>query len=168
MKAFFALLLFAVSAPAFAQTAGAIYQQACGPKDAEFVVEQVKGQPPTAPEPGKALVYFIQKESGPYFTTRVGLDGAWVGAIQRDSYISVSVAPGEHHACAASQDRKNPGAELVHFTAEAGKVYYYLVRGIAGSVGYGSFATMELGAADRDEALFLLASDPMSVAEPKQ
>lgn len=168
MKALFALLLFAVSASATAQTADAIYKQACGPMDASFEVEQVKGQPPAAPEPGKALVYFIQKESGPYFTTRVGLDGSWVGVIQHDSYVFVSVVPGEHHACAATQDRKHPGAELVHFTAEAGNVYYYLVRGIAGSTGSGDFATMVFSAADRDEAHFLIASDPMSVSKPKQ
>jgi hypothetical protein len=165
MKSLIALLLFAVSASATAQTADAIYKQACGPKDASFVVEQVKGQPPAAPEPGKALVYFIQ-EASPVFVTRVGLDGAWVGVIQRESYIFASIAPGEHHACAASQDRKRRGAELVHFTAEAGGVYYFLVRGIVGNA-EGTFATMIFGAADRDEALFLIASDPMSVSKPK-
>jgi hypothetical protein len=165
MKVLFALLLLAVSASATAQTADAIYQQACGPKDARFVVEQVQGQPPAAPEPGKALVYFIQKQSAPIFVTRVGLDGAWVGVILHNSYIFVSVAPGEHHACAATQDRKKPGAELVHFTAEAGKTYYFLVRG---NGGYGDFATMEFGPADRDDALYSIASNPMSVSKPKQ
>lgn len=170
MKVLFALLLFAVSASATAQTADAIYKQACGPKDASFDVKQVFDvEPSAAPEPGKALVYFIQKESGPYFTTRVGLDGSWVGVIQHDSYFFVSVVPGEHHACAATQDRKHPGAELIHFTAEAGKTYYYLVRGIAATTSDSSnFATMVFGAADRDEALFLIASDPLSVAKPKQ
>jgi hypothetical protein len=168
MKTSFALLLFAMSASATAQTADAIYKQACGPKDVEFVVQQVQEQAPTAPEPGKALVFFVQKETLPIFITRVGLDGAWVGVLQHASYIFASVAPGEHHACVATQDRKNPGPELVHFTAEAGKVYYYLVRGIAGGGEYGSFATTEFGPADRDEALFLIASDPMSVSKPKQ
>ena len=169
MKALFAFLLFAVSASANAQTADAIYKQACGPKDASFDVEQVLDvEPSAAPEPGKALVYFIQKESGrPYFTTRVGLDGSWVGVIH-DSYFFVSVVPGEHHACAATQEQKHPGVELIHFTAEAGKTYYYLVRGIAATTSDSSnFATMMFGAADRDEALFLIASDPMSVAKRK-
>jgi hypothetical protein len=167
MKALGTLLLFAVSASATAQTADAIYKQACGPKEAAFDVQQVIRQPPTALEPGKALVYFIQKENDPIFITRVGLDGAWVGVIQHDSYIFAYVAPGEHHACAATQDRKHPGPELVHFTAEAGKVYYYFVRGIAGGGEYGGFATMEFGPADRDEALYLIASDLQSVAQPK-
>ena len=167
MKVLLALLLLAVSASACAQTADAVYQQACGPKEAGFVVEQVKGQPPLQPEPGKALVFFIQKEDLRVFITRVGLDGAWTGVLQHDSYIFASVMPGEHHACAATQDRKNPKPELVHFTAEAGKVYYYLVRGYAGGGEHGGFASMVFGPADRDEALYLLASDPQSVAKPK-
>jgi hypothetical protein len=132
---------------------------------AEFVVEQVKKQAPAAPEPGKAIVYFIQKESGPYFTTRVGMDGAWIGMIQHEAYIFVSVAPGEHHACAATLNQKHREAELVHFVAEAGKAYYYLVRGIGGA-GKDSGTTV-ISPADLDEALFLIASDPQSVAKPK-
>jgi hypothetical protein len=167
MKAALAVLLLVLCASAAAQTADAIYRQACGPLNAKFVVEQAKGQPPAAPEPGKALVYFIQKESGPYFTTRLGLDGAWVGVIQHASYIFVSVAPGAHHACAATLNRKRPEAEFVHFTVEAGKTYYFLVRGTAAnSAEGGGFAAMVFGAADRDEALFLIASYPQSVAKP--
>jgi hypothetical protein len=163
MKAALALLLLSLSVSATAQTADAIYKQACGPLQAKFVVEQTKGQPPTAPEPGKALVFFIQKGNGPVFTTRVGLDGAWAGVLQNDSYIFASVAPGEHHACAATLNRKRPEAELVNFTVEAGKTYYYLLRGIAA---YESSGTMEFGPADRDEARYLIASDPQSVATP--
>jgi hypothetical protein len=164
---FLAVLLSVFSRTADAQTADAIFQQACGPKEAAFNVQQVKTPPPAAPDPGKALVYVIQKQSGTDFITRFGLDGAWAGVILRDSYISVSVAPGEHHACVAAQDRKHPQTELLHFTAEAGKTYYYLVRGIA-AAGYSrSFAAMEFGPADRDEALFLITSDPKSVAMNK-
>jgi hypothetical protein len=165
LKALFALLFLAVPACVSAQTADALYQQACGPKAARFTVQQAQGQPPAAPESGKALVYFIQKETLPIYVTRVALDGAWVGVLQHDSYIFASVEPGEHHACVATQNRKNPGPELVHFTAEAGKTYYYLVRGIAGQ--YGAFATMLFSPADRDEALYLIASDPQSTATPK-
>jgi len=163
-----AVLSSTLSISAVAQTADDLYRQACGPKEASFGVKQIQGQAQTAPEPGKALVYFIQKESGTNFTTRIGLDGAWAGVIERDSYISVSVAPGEHHACAATRDKNHPKPELVHFTAKAGEVYYYLVRGIAASTGTGGFATMMFGPVDRDEARFLIASDPQSVATPKR
>jgi hypothetical protein len=164
MRVFFAVLFLAISMSAAAQSADAIYKRACGPLNAEFAVEQVKGQPPTAPEPGKALVYFIQ--SGSLFTTRVGLDGDWAGVVQHDSYMFVSVAPGEHHACAATLNRKRPEVELLHFTAEAGKTYYFLVRGIVeGGYGGAGGATMVFGPADRDEALFLIASNPQSAAK---
>ncbi len=167
MKAALAVLLLSassfVSVSGTAQTADALYKQACGPLKAKFVVQQAKGNPPAAPEPGKALVYFIQKESGSPFTTRVGLDGAWVGVLQNDSYIFASVAPGEHHACAATTNRKHPEAELVSFTVEAGKAYYYLVRGTGGPY---AIPTMEFGPANRDEARYLIASDPQSVATP--
>jgi hypothetical protein len=161
-------LLFAISLPASAQSNNYVYPQACGPKADKFVVEQVKGQPPTAPEPGKALVFFIQRQSGLNFTTRVGLDGAWTGVLLRDSYTFVSVAPGEHHACVASQNTKHPEVELLHFTAEAGDVYYFVVRGLAGiGDNTGPYNTMLFGPADRDEALHLIASDPQSVAKPE-
>jgi hypothetical protein len=44
------------------------------------------------PEPGKALVHFIQ-DDGPegnhqHATLRIGLDGAWVGAYKHNSYFS--------------------------------------------------------------------------------
>jgi hypothetical protein len=163
MKAALTVFLLAMSVPATAQTADSIYKKACGPLDTKFIVEQAKGQPPAAPEPGKALVYFIQKETGAPFTTRVGLEGAWVGVLQDDSYIFVSVAPGEHHACVATTNRKRAEAELAGFTVEAGKTYYYLVRGAGGPY---AIATMEFGPANRDEAHYLIASDPQSVSKP--
>ena len=169
MKIFFAAFavpFLSISIPAAAQTADAIYQRACGPKNASFDVQLVKRQPPAAPEPGKALVYFIQKEEDANLTTRIGLDGAWVGVIQRESYVFASVAPGEHHACAATLNRTHYEAELLHFTAEAGKTYYYLVRGISDGPGLRD-VFKEFGLADRDEGLALIASDPQSIAEPK-
>jgi len=160
-------LLLLTSIPASAQSADALYQQACGPKDSSFVVKQVEGQPSATPEPGKALVYIIQKEAGMHFTTRLGVDGAWVGMVEGNSYVPLAVAPGEHHFCVATQDRKQPEAEFVHFTAEAGKVYYYLVRGMVTDGSNGGVLTMQFDAVDRDEALYLIASHSQSVAKPK-
>lgn len=171
LLAFFAILFLTFSISASAQTADAIYKRACGPKEASFDVKQIKSQPPAAPEPGKALVYFIQKEYGAKrFITRVGLDGAWVGVIKGDSYVALSVAPGEHRACVNLQNRGIPreNDEFLQIRAEAGKVYYYLVRSINTATGAGAGADiLEPGPADRDEALFLIASDSQSVATPK-
>ncbi len=167
MKALPVSLLLIVSLSASAQTADAIYHRACGPKDTSFQVHHVKGNPPAQPEPRKALVFFLQTQSGMNFMTRIGLDGAWNGVIQGNSYIVASVAPGEHHVCAATMGRKHPLAEFIHFTAEPDKVYYYLVRGTATNGKYSGFFSMPIGPVDRDEALYLIASDPITTATPK-
>lgn len=165
MKALTLILLLAVSLPATAQTAADIYHRACGPQDASFQLRHVKGDPPAAPERGQALVFFIQKSAGNNLMTRLGLDGSWAGVIQGDSYIYASVTPGEHHVCAASMDRRHPQPELIHFTAEPGKIYYYLVRTQLNEPG--DPLTLRINPADRDEALYLLASDPATTATPK-
>ena len=174
MKACLPALLLTLSLRAAAQSADELYKRACGPVNAAFNVqlldtELAKPQPPAAPEPGKARVYFIQKEAEPTYTTRIGLDGSWVGVVLHDSYIAVAVEPGEHHACAATLNRKKREAELIHFTLEAGKTYYYLVHGVVGTGGqYGAtYATMLFGPVDSDEALLLIASNPRSEATPK-
>jgi hypothetical protein len=88
------------------------------------------------PESGKALVYLIQDDtqflSWPRPTTRVGIDGTWVGATQSKSYFYVSVEPGEHRVCASWQSFV--GADVahstaaVHLTAVAAHTYYFVVR----------------------------------------
>ena len=165
MKMMLASALLFIAIPALAQSTDALYNQACGPKDKNFQVEHEQKRPPTSPDPGKALVYIIQKDSLRRVITRIGLDGSWGGVVQDNSYIPLSVEPGEHHLCAATQNEKHPEAEFAHFTAEAGKVYFYLIRGTAADVG--SSITMTLQTVDRDEALYLIASDQQSVAKPK-
>jgi len=153
------VMLFAVSA--FAQVTPAV-TAACGPEKVSFNVKLDKTQHALAqPEPGKALVYFIQ-ETG---SGQIGLDGAWVGATQNKSYFAVSVAAGEHHVCADVHTPTGiPGVPLgfLHFTAEAGKVYYFDAR-----VVYGSESYLFLGAVDSDQAKYLIASYPLSVSTPK-
>ncbi len=159
---------FALSMAAAAQSGDDLYKQACGPKQAQFTVKQMNGSPAAA-VPGKALVYVIQKESGILFTTRVGLDGNWSGVIQGDSYIPLSVTPGEHHLCATTQDRKNPIPELLHIRVEAGKTYYVLVRASWVSTDTGRVdLPMSLTALDIDEARYLIATDTQSVATQKR
>ena len=135
MKSALVVLFFAASA--LAQTPSGAATSACGPKDASFDVKLDKTQHTLAqPDPGKALVYFIQeKGSASSPRTRVGIDGAWVGANKNSSYFAVSVEPGEHHVCANVQSLRGiPGVRvgLVHFTAEAGKVYYFDARVVYG------------------------------------
>jgi hypothetical protein len=102
---FLALLL---AAPAFGQDQAADPRTAagCGPAKAEFDVKTDKNQHSAAqPESGKALVYVIEDVTNPHamtfgtVTTRVGLDGNWVGANHGQSYISFAAEPGEHRVC---------------------------------------------------------------------
>ena len=96
---------------------------------------------------------------------KVGLDGTWVGANQHNSYFSVSVEPGEHHMCANPQTRFQAGRliALAHFTAEAGKVYYFRTR----FLGNNNQIQFDFDPIDSDQAQYLIASYPLSVSQPK-
>ncbi len=164
MKSVLVVLFFAASA--LAQTTSGSATLACGPKDASFDVKLDKTQHTLAqPDPGKALIYFIQEAGSSVFaaTTKVGIDGAWVGANKNSSYFAVSVKPGEHHVCASVQSHWGHPLGLVHFTAEAGKVYYF-----DGRVVYGAASDLYffLGAVDSDQARHLIDVLALSVSTP--
>lgn len=132
---FVALLL---AAPAYGQNQAANLREAagCGPAKTQFDVKTDKKQHTVKePGPGKALVYvFEEYKTNPGFmighaTTRVGLDGNWVGANRENSYMFFAVAPGDHRLCSDVQSRfasrkLSAAADLV---AEAGQTYYYRV-----------------------------------------
>jgi hypothetical protein len=156
------MILLAVSA--FAQDQSAMAVAACGPKDASFEVKLDKSQHTVAqPEPGKALIYFIQDLGkisciGSCGTTKVGLNGKWVGAIKHNSYFSISVDPGEQHLCA------NPGPALAfaHVNAEAGKVYYFRTRFFSSE----AQQIFNFDPIDSDQGRYLISLYPLSVARP--
>ena len=168
----------AVAQSTQAQDQSAIMRQACGPRNAWFNVKLDRTRhPPAKPEPGEAVVYFVQDitkvlQRAGAITTRFGLDGGWVGAVKNNSYFSASVAPGEHHLCANLQAHAltksadlavGKMTELAHFTAEAGKIYYFRTRYVTAQ-----FLTMEFGPVDRDQALYMIAADPRSISKPKK
>lgn len=158
------VMLFATSA--FAQTPPAVAAKTCGSEKASFNVKLDESQHALAqPAPGKALVYFIQEKGSDALnvTTRIGLDGAWVGADKNSSYFSVPVEPGEHHVCANVQSRRGHPLGFVHFTAEAGRIYYFSARIVYGEE---AKAYLFLGAVDSDQADYLIASSPLSVSSP--
>jgi hypothetical protein len=159
-----ALIALLLAASAFGQTQSDSATSACGPKDASFDVKLDKTQHTLAqPGPGKALVYFIQEKGADAFavTTKIGIDGAWVGANKNSSYFAVSVEPGERHVCANVQSYRGHPVGLVHFTAEAGKVYYF-----DGRVVYGATSDLYffLGVVDSDQGKYLIDSLPLSVS----
>ena len=162
------VLAMLLTVSAFAQTSPAAATAACGPEDVTFKVKLDESQHALSqPEPGKALIYFIQEKGSDTFavTTGIGLDGAWVGANKNSSYFAVSAEPGVHHVCASMRSFRGNAVGLAHFTAEAGTVYYFSAR-----VTYGEEAKpyFFLGAADSDQAKYQIASFPLSISNLKK
>jgi hypothetical protein len=160
-----------ITVPAFAQDQSQVVTAACGPKTVAFTVKQDEAQhSPMRPEPGKALIYFVQETGagnclGPC-VTRIGLDGAWVGAFKHNSYFAVSVDPGEHYACINLQSSTPLGKLMAfaHVTAEAGEVYDFGTQ----AFGKASTTRLEIYPIDSDQAKYLIASIPLSVSQPKK
>lgn len=177
MKSALVMFLFTVSA--FAQDSSVVAaESACGPRDTHFDVTTNTNNDPHSllqPETGKALVYVVEDQKFKVVkdvTTRVGVDGAWVGANRGNSYLSFSVEPGEHHLCADWISDFLPHGRLVSldsFTAEPGKVYYFRARTSAsptsGKAGDG--ASIDLDLVNSDEGKLLVASASLSVSHSK-
>jgi hypothetical protein len=173
MRTALALILFTIAA--FAQDPAAVSaaQAACGPKSVNFDVKDDNSQHTVGqPEAGKALVYVIQDIGvvsciGGCVTTKIALDGAWLGANHHNSYFSFAVDPGEHHLCENWQSHFAFASRLVglaHFTAEAGKVYYFRTRAFGGK----SQAFLDLDPIDSDQGRLFVASYPLSISHPKK
>jgi len=140
------VLLFLCSALVFAVQAQAktILPDACGDDSVKFNVKTEKDQSPPAPPPaGKAQIVFINDAKG--WSARYGMDGAWVGANEGNSYFAVTVDPGERHLCvdyhvsaAYLGTLKQQNMLVASVTTEAGKVYYFQsVVGVTGGSGGG-------------------------------
>src|SRR5258708_38656726 len=103
------LVAIFLAASTFTQDKSAVTPQACGPRDISFDVKRDNSQHTLAqPEPRKALVYFVQDLGevsciGGCGTKKAGLDGAWVGANQHNSYFLASVEPVAHHISVKAQ-----------------------------------------------------------------
>jgi hypothetical protein len=173
MKAIFVSLVF-LAASAFAQDQAAIAaaEAACGPKNVKFDAKQDANQHPVPqPDPDKALVFIIQDIGEVQCTgcalTKVGLDGAWVGANQGSSYLFFTVQPGERHICVNWQSRfelRSRAFGLANLTAEAGHVYYFRSRIFMSRYIY----YFDLDPINDDQGKFLVASSAFSVSHPKK
>jgi len=164
------VLLSLLAAWSFAQVPPPPTPAACGPDNVSFKVKTDNSQHTLAqPDPGKARVYFIH-DAGTgstvgYPTVKLAMGGAWLGANHGNSYFSVSVEPGEHHLCVTLQSSLyGQRVELAHFTAEAGKVYYYRTRLVTSR----SVELLELDPADNDQGKYLVGTFPLSISTPKK
>ena len=168
------VVVLLVSSVAFAadQVTVAAAESACGPVNIKFDVKAEKDQHPTAQaQEGKALVYVVESFERPGNqwarpTTKVGLDGAWVGANKNNSYFFFSVDPGDHHLCAAWQSVLKGYAKkvaLTSFSAETGKAYYFRARITEHDEGRGgAWFTLDLEPVNSDEGQLLTASSAFS------
>lgn len=162
-----ALVMMLLTLSAFAQDKSSRLASACGPKDVTFNVSTEISHASAEPEPGKARVVFIQ-DDGPWgghqhYVTKIGLDGAWVGAYKQNAYFTVSVDPGEHHVCANVQSKSAFGLllALAHFTAEPDKIYYFRTRFFGGMPGVTTAPPyVDLETVDSDEAKYRMTSFP--------
>jgi hypothetical protein len=145
----------------------------CGTADIKFDVKTDKSQHTAAQiETGKAVIYFVEDDTEfqaiPSPTTRIGLDGTWIGANHGSSYFFVSIDPGEHHLCASWQGamKSNPAHQAAaHFTAEAGKAYYFSVKNTW--LLHIMIPKMELTPLDSDQGQLLASQFAFSTSHPK-
>jgi hypothetical protein len=181
IKTIFAVLLVLVAislltSSAFAQDkpTGGAGAPGCGEPKIKFEVKTEKGQRPALTDVGKALVYFIENDSQfdsfPSPTTRMGIDGEWVGATHGNSYFYSSVSPGVHHLCASWQKAvillQGRQTAAAHFTAEAGGVYYFEIKNIwHREHGAGDISLRPL---DSDEGQLLANKFSYSTFQPKK
>jgi len=171
MKVLLAFVLFAWPCLAQSYVPPIDPEAACGAKDVNFQVKSdYQGRHLPVVDAGKAVVYFVetQKFGGlGNITTKIGLDGAWVGANQGDSYFFVTVEPGEHHLCASWQSSlaSRQQVSLNNVTVESGKTYYFSIS----ITGDGRTAySFDLVKINSDEAQLLIARSPFSVSRAKK
>lgn len=128
------LLLSCCSCCALGQdkVAVAAAEAACGPQDSQFSVTSDEARHPTpTTESGKALIYVYQGSGG---STRIGVDGKWLGGLRPGGYLFASIDPGEHHLCAVAHIGLRNHVSLRHLNAKAGETYYFVAYVVGGVV----------------------------------
>ncbi len=163
------LAFFLLALPTFAQDSGAAALAAagCGAPETEFTVKvDKKSHPLPQPEPGKATVVVVLQFGGACVgcvIVRSGIDGSWVGAMERTSYSFFSIPPGDHRVCVAQQSRlkgRSETAAAATLTTEAGNVYYLRVLPANNA--------LIVKPVDAAEGPLLLKSAGLSTASPKK
>jgi hypothetical protein len=164
------LLVLVCAAPVYGQNAMTDFRTGagCGPQKTQYdVTLDAPDKGVIAPSPGKARIYVIEivgtNQAG--VTTRVGVDGNWVGANSGKGYISFEVDPGGHNVCADWQSslktRQQDGGAMV-MKAEEGRTYYFAVGVLAQALDF------NLTEVDEAEGQWLLAISQKSVWAQKK
>jgi hypothetical protein len=143
---------------------------ACESEPAKFQIKPLSGNPPAQPEPGKALLFLIEKDvDGAAFSTptaSIDMDGKWLGATHGASYFYLMVDSGVHHFCSTVKfgGLMGSGRAMAHLNAEAGNVYYFEVKNTV----FPGDADTELLSIDSDEGQYLISGSDLVVALPKK
>jgi hypothetical protein len=146
----------------------------CGQDSEHFDVKTSKKQAPeTKAVASQAAVYFVQDDrefqSTPKPVMRVGIDGKWVGATHGNSYVMAVVEAGERHLCTNWQASVGIGmpkqSGALHFTAEAGKSYYFVAKNRW--FREKGLIPMKLEALDSDQGQLLVSQFAYAEAKPK-
>ncbi len=156
-----------------------VLPDSCGDDKVQFDVKAQKDQPaPVPPDSAKAQIIFVENFAQNEgicveckVTTRVGVDGAWVGANHGNSYFAYAVDPGEHHLCVDWQSnfgRLKKKVGLASLTAEAGKVYYYQIKVRIKQYDTTTEQYLELTPLDLDEGKYLVKINPVAIASAKK
>lgn len=158
MMSIFSLLIATVAAAQSTSVASA-----CGQPTVKFDVKPASAVSP-ASEPDKAVIVFIERDltTRTFVTpsTRLGMDGEWLGANKGDSYSFFVVTPGVHHLCAVTKFGGVGGAgqAFLHFNAEPGTTYFFEVRNmrVGDPKGTEELRDVALTQVDEDEGKYLL------------
>jgi hypothetical protein len=179
LRSILSLILFTLPAISYGQNQQASARAAagCGPAEVQFNVKTDKNQHTLVkPQADKAMVYVIQDEKRDTseafhigaITTRVGVDGKWVGANHGFSYLYFTLDPGEHRLCTdwqSSFKRLSKLGSALTFTSEAGKVYYFRIE-VEQRPDHP--ATVKLEPIDNARGEFLVASHALSTPRVKE
>ena len=167
-------LVMLVADSATGQQTNGLIPAACGDNAIKFSVQQQKpGQVNLSAPADKALVYviaqgaYIEKPGRCGITTRVGVDGRWIGANCEHTYLAFTVEPGEHHLCSNWQTKvfyHPQPASLLGFDAKAGSVYYFRTAIYTNAQ---APLLIDLQPIDLDEARFLLSTAQRSSSHSK-
>jgi len=170
MKTLMFILVFGMLSYAQQNTAQAAGSSGCGPAQESFGVTAVKSAHTAIPaDSGEASIYVYQDDTAveyrPRPTTRIGMDGKWIGATHSNTYMYSAVEPGEHHLCARWQGTGMNKEAALHFTAVEGHSYYFRVKD---TWTRNQAKQIEFSPIDSDEGQLLASKAALSNSQPKK
>jgi hypothetical protein len=106
----FALAILFLATTAYA-VADPFPPDACGNASVQFKVKNGRHTPLDSPAAGSAQIVVLEEYEtiehciGCQATIRIGENGKWDGALEKNSYLVIPVDAGSHHLCASWQSR---------------------------------------------------------------